>query len=152
MMRGLFAVDEIFPNADPVLSMRLGLEKLGVLVTLKNSMRANRRPARSSPNVRCSARSASRWPGPRTMPTPLLPKSVSPGPLPNGASGALMNPAGLRYPFSTRENVDPDVATGLPDSCARCSNGYVPYTCPALLSTIVIGVPDCATRMPETSQ
>src|ERR1700729_643850 len=52
----------------------------------------------------------------------------------------------------TREKSDPVVVTRCPDNCARCSNEYVPYTCPAPLSMMVNGVPDCATKMPDTCQ
>ncbi len=113
-MRGLFEVDVIVPNAEPVLHVVSGFAKFGVFVTLKNSARTRILAVPSSANARSTAISISRCPGPRTMPTPLLPKSVSAGLLPNGASGAEVNAAGLMYPFITRENSDPVVAHGMP--------------------------------------
>ena len=98
MMRGLFEVDDIFPNADPVLTTLFGLAKFGVFVRLKNSARMRTAEDPSIENVRSIAASKSRCPGPRTIPTLLLPKSVSAGLLPNGASGAEVNPAEFRYP------------------------------------------------------
>src|ERR1022692_2477430 len=116
MIRGLFEVEEIVPKADPVFSEVLGFAKLGVFVRLKNSARTRTLEVPSIVNVRSIAASISRCPGPRAMPTPLLPKSVSAGLLPNGASGAEVNPAGLRYPLVTREKNEAAVVTGRPDT------------------------------------
>ena len=92
-MRGLFEVDDIVPKADPVFNILFGFAKFDLFVRLKNSPRTRILEDPSIANRRSIAASISLCPGPRTMPTPLLPKSVSAGLLPKGASGADVNPA-----------------------------------------------------------
>src|SRR5450631_909150 len=103
MMRGLLDLAVIFPKEAPELTVLFGLAKLGVLVTLKNSALKWTLCDSTTRIVRSNARSMLRWPGPRTMPTPLLPKSVSEGLVPFGASGAEVNAAAFRYCPRTRE-------------------------------------------------
>jgi len=74
----------------------LGLATVGVFVRLKNSARSRRTAPSVTGKFRSTAMSKLCWPGPRATPTPLLPKPVSPGPLPFGASGAIVNAFGSR--------------------------------------------------------
>src|SRR5256885_16978128 len=112
MMRGFEEVEVMTPKAGPALILFTGLLKLAVLVRLKNSPRRCSAWDSAIGIERSKAISRLRWPGPRTSPTPLFPKSVSCGPVPFGASGAEVNAAAFRYPLRTRENIEPDI-TGL---------------------------------------
>src|SRR5579871_4087135 len=109
MMRGLVAVEVMTPKAGPALTLLIGLLKLAVLVRLKNSPRTLTRCDSVIGIVLSMAISMLRWPGPRTRPELLFPKSVSPGPVAFGARGAEVNAAALRYVLKTREYVDPEV-------------------------------------------
>jgi hypothetical protein len=88
-MRGLFDFAVIFPNAGPKFTMLSGFAKFGLLLILKNSARKWILCDSLVGIVRSTAISISRWLGPRTIPTPLLPKAVSSGLVPFGASGCL---------------------------------------------------------------
>src|ERR1017187_1529411 len=88
MMRGLFDFEVIFPKEGPKVTVLLGLLKFGVLVMLKNSVLKWIFCDSTTGIVRSNAMSMLRWPGPRTMPTPLFPKLVSAELVPFGASGA----------------------------------------------------------------
>src|SRR5580704_3936578 len=97
MMRGLFDVAVMMPNDAPELTVLLGFAKFDEFVRLKNSARKCRLCYSTIGIVRSSAISMLRWPGPRTRPTPLLPKSVSADEVPLGASGAEVKAAAFRY-------------------------------------------------------
>src|SRR5215813_4677776 len=96
MIRGLTAVDDIVPKADDV-TLVLGLLNCVVLKALKNSAR-NSRLAPSRNGLRgvrlMSAMSKFLWSGPKTMPTPLLPKAVARPSSP--ITGQMAAPAALR--------------------------------------------------------
>src|ERR1700733_12759733 len=122
-MRGLLEVAVMMPKDAPELTVLLGLAKFGVLVRLKNSPRMRRLWDSTMGMLRSSAMSRLCWPGPRTRPTPLFPKSVSAELVPLGTSGAEVKPAGSRYPPRTREWSEPDVEMRKPLSWARFSKG-----------------------------
>src|ERR1700733_1432353 len=93
-MRGLLEVAVMMPKDAPELTVLLGLAKFGVLVRLKNSPRMRRLWDSTMGMLRSSAMSRLCWPGPRTRPTPLFPKSVSAELVPLGTSGAEVRRAG----------------------------------------------------------
>src|SRR6266568_3155695 len=103
MMRGLEDVDVITPNEGPLLTVLFGFPKFAVFVRLKISALNTNLLDSVTAIVRSNAISMLCCPGPRTRPTPLLPKSVSKGLVPLGASGAEVNAAGFRYWPRTRE-------------------------------------------------
>src|ERR1035438_4249498 len=103
MIRGLFDVAVMMPNDAPELKVLLGFAKFDELVRSKTSARKCRLCDSTMGIVRSRAISMLRCPGPRTRPTPLLPKSVSADEVPFGASGAEANAAAFRYGLITRE-------------------------------------------------
>src|SRR5262249_6457768 len=98
MIRGFTAVDVIVPKAAAE-TLVFGLLNCVVLKALKNSVRNSRlAPSRSRVSgVRLiSAMSKFLWSGPKTTPTPLLPKFVATPSLPiTGQMAALFGFAGL---------------------------------------------------------
>src|SRR5262252_8513443 len=96
MILGLTDVDEITPNvADETLVP--GLPNCGVLNALKNSERNSKLAfsrKRRSDVLLMIAMSELFWPGPKAMPTPLLPKPVATPSLPT--MGQIAAPAAFR--------------------------------------------------------
>src|SRR5579862_3640677 len=88
-------------------------------------------------------RSRFNWLGPRRIPTPQSPK-----PLPSPMVGTAVNAEVLKYPFSRLVTVPEDAGLA-PVHSARVKPERLPYICPAVESTTVIGSPDCNTDSPE---
>src|SRR5215471_8656296 len=143
MILGLEAVDEITPNAGPDARSLTGKSNLGVLVRLKNSARNCRLLDSVTGKFRWIPKSRLRWLGPRSMPTPQLPKSV-----PSLITGGGAKAFGLKYPLS-RVSREPDEAGFAPVHSPRLIPTKFPYTEPAVLSTTVMGRPDCRTDRTE---
>src|SRR5579859_1079035 len=121
-MRGLDTVDEITPKAPlPTVAKSLtGCPNLGVLVKLKNSARNCSELVSVTLTFLRMARSRFSWLGPRSMPTPQLPK-----PVPSPTDGGGKNAAALRYPFR-RLCKEPDEAGLAPVHSAREKPGILP--------------------------
>jgi hypothetical protein len=103
MIRGFAAVEVMTPKEGPELTLLFGLLKFAVFVRLKNSARTWMLWDSAKGNPRSIARSMFLWAGPRTKPSPLLPKSVSAGFVANGAWGAEVKASAFRYLPTTRE-------------------------------------------------